>query len=168
VPDAPTLSSPSAGDTEVDLSWSANDTGGAAITGYLVEYGTVLSGLFDNDIITGNTDTTRTITGLVNDTGYQFRVSAVNVAGTSNPSTSGTATPRLQPPTTPSLRTSIGISTTSIEWRFTDTASNEVGFLLLDSVGGTSSTSTALTAYTLVTAPTTLTVTEVIEDAVTV
>ena len=82
----------SGGDGEVTLTWSAPSNNGSAISGYVVQYGTVVSGLFDN---TYNDDAVpgATVSGLTNGTEYQFRVIATNGYGDSPESNAATATP---------------------------------------------------------------------------
>ena len=83
----------SGGDGEVTLTWSAPSNNGSAISGYVVQYGTVVSGLFDN---TYNDDAVpgATVSGLTNGTEYQFRVIATNGYGDSPESNVATATPQ--------------------------------------------------------------------------
>lgn len=81
-----------AGNTRADLSWTSPDDGGSSITGYVVEYGTVSSGVFDytyNDDAIANA----TITGLSNDVEWQFRVYAINSIGNGATSNIATTTP---------------------------------------------------------------------------
>ena len=90
VPDAPTNLLLEGGDGQVTLSWEVpEDDGGFAITGY--EYRIDQTGEW---ISIGSTDTTHTVTGLVNGTEYVFQVRAVTAAGSSAPSNRVEATPR--------------------------------------------------------------------------
>ena len=90
VPDAPTNLLAVAGDAAVTLTWDApEDDSGFAITGY--EYRIDQTGEW---ISIGSTDTTHTVTGLVNGTEYVFQVRAVTAAGSSAPSNRVEATPR--------------------------------------------------------------------------
>ena len=80
---APTLGAVTAGNAQLQVSWMppAQD-GGAPITGYLVQ---VYQGTTGTVVATATTPpgaTTRTITGLVNGTGYTVDVAAVNAVGT--------------------------------------------------------------------------------------
>ncbi len=70
------------GDSEVDLSWSPPlSDGGVAITDYVIEYKLSSLGVW-SVFGDGTSDlTTATVTGLSNDTAYDFRVSAVNPVG---------------------------------------------------------------------------------------
>ena len=77
------------GDGQAVLSWDAPASdGGTAITDYEVRINR--SGPW---ISTGSTDTTYTVTGLVNGTAYTFEVRAVNAAGRSASSNRAEATP---------------------------------------------------------------------------
>ena len=83
------------GDAQSALTWTApTSAGGAAVTGYLVEQssdgGTTWSTVVAD---TGSTSTAYTVTSLANGTGYLFRVSAVNAAGTGSASSAVSANP---------------------------------------------------------------------------
>ena len=107
-----TGASATAGNSQVALSWSAPDSGGSAITDYVVEQ-------FDADTSTWNiltdgvsTATSFTVTGLTNGTSYSFRVSAKNVVGTGTVSATVTATPVTPPAPAPSSGGGSGGGTT--------------------------------------------------------
>jgi uncharacterized delta-60 repeat protein len=88
VPGAPSGVAGVSGDGEVALTWSAPASNGAVITDYVVEYsadGGVSWSVFADGT---STSTSATVTGLSNGTGYVFRVSAVNSAGTGSVSDS--------------------------------------------------------------------------------
>ncbi len=92
VPDAPRNLLADATDGAVTLMWEApEDDGGLAITDY--EYRINGQGSW---ISIGSTDTTHTVTGLVNGTAYVFQVRAVNRIGRSGPSLPAEATPIAQ------------------------------------------------------------------------
>ena len=89
VPDAPRNLLTDGGDGAVTLSWDPpQDDGGAEITDY--EYRIDRRNPW---ISTGSTDTTHTLTGLVNGTEYVFEVRAVNRIGGSRASDRAEATP---------------------------------------------------------------------------
>ena len=82
------------GDTNAVLNWLEPDTGGSPIIRYEVQWrnaGQTFNTTRQNDV----TDTTATVTGLMNGTEYFFRVRAVNSAGESTWSNEATATPRV-------------------------------------------------------------------------
>jgi hypothetical protein len=90
--------SATAGNGQVTLSWSAPNTGGSAITDYVIEQ-------FDADTSTWtvltdgvSTATSYVVTGLTNGTSYSFRVSAKNIVGTGSVSSTVSASPTAPPP----------------------------------------------------------------------
>ena len=91
VPDTPTNMVAEGTDGAVVLTWEAPEVDdGAPITDY--EYRIDGKGQW---ISIGSTDTTHTVTGLVNDTAYVFQVRAVNRVGRSPASDPVEATPRM-------------------------------------------------------------------------
>ena len=83
-----------AGDTQVSLSWTAPDNGGASITDYVVQYSSN-SGTNWTTFADGTSgDATAVVTSLTNGTAYTFRVAAVNSAGTGSYSSAASVTPR--------------------------------------------------------------------------
>src|SRR5438132_1980987 len=94
VPTAPTsLVANTVSSSQINLSWTAPNNGGSAITGYKIERsadgGSTWSTLVAN---TGITGTTYSDTGLARTTTYTYRVSAINSVGTSSPSNTASAT----------------------------------------------------------------------------
>jgi uncharacterized repeat protein (TIGR02543 family) len=81
-PGAPTALAATVGNTQVALTWTApTNTGGSAITDYLVEFST--DGTNFTTFADGTSTTaSATVTGLTNGTAYTFRVSTINAAGT--------------------------------------------------------------------------------------
>ena len=77
-PSSPTVAF---GDGQLALTWAAPANEGSAITGYEVEIGGGPSA-----VVQRGTATTYAWTGLQNGTNYQFRVTAINAAGRSDPS----------------------------------------------------------------------------------
>lgn len=81
------------GDEEIDLSWTAPASdGGSSITDYQVEYKLTTDGSWTTFVDGVSASTAATVTGLTNDLGYNFRVSAANIVGTGTPSSVVTAT----------------------------------------------------------------------------
>ena len=77
--------------TQIDLSWSKYDDNDISITGYKIE--TRINTDSEYSVVvedTGSTDTEYSHTDLIPDTIYAYRVSAVNLDGTSEPSSSTT------------------------------------------------------------------------------
>jgi titin len=100
VPGSTTLATPTAGDTQIALSWTApSSDGGASITSYKIEQSTTSAsaGFTEAVASTGSTATTKTITGLTNGQDYWFRVTAINGKGTGTASPVRSATPAMVP-----------------------------------------------------------------------
>ncbi|MDR2469438.1 MAG: fibronectin type III domain-containing protein [Tannerella sp.] len=140
-PLAPTLATPTPGNTQVTLAWTApTSNGGTAITDYEYAYGTTSgAGTWTS---TGSTGTTCTVTGLTNGTTYYFRVRAVNAAGYGATSNELTATPRTVPDAPTTVSATAG--DTEAEVSFTASVNN----------GGA-----AITGYTVTSSPDGLTAT---------
>jgi predicted phage tail protein len=82
-PAAPGRPTGTAGNKRVSLRWTAPaSTGGAAITDYVVQFRTVGSSRWSTFNDGRGTAPRATVTGLRNGTRYEFRVAAVNAAGT--------------------------------------------------------------------------------------
>jgi hypothetical protein len=95
VPQAPSVSSVSSASTQATISFSANATGGSAITGYAVTSS-------PGNITQTGSSSPITVTGLTNGTAYTFTVTATNANGVSAASSaSSSVTPiDLAPPLT--------------------------------------------------------------------
>ncbi|WGD37114.1 fibronectin type III domain-containing protein [Lysinibacter sp. HNR] len=95
--DAPVLLEAEAGDTEVKLTWEApENTGGSALTGYLIEYSADAGVTWDSITVSLEDldgDLSYTVGRLTNGTEYSFRVSGMNTAGVGPESNVLTATP---------------------------------------------------------------------------
>lgn len=84
------------GNAKAYLSWAAPVDGGRAITDYLVEYKLTSEPTTWTTFADGTSTTaSATVTGLTNDSSYDFRVSAINEIGTGPVSATVTDTPRL-------------------------------------------------------------------------
>lgn len=90
--------SATAGNSQLVLSWSAPDTGGSAITDYVIEQFDAGSSTWTVLTDGVSTATTHTVTGLTNGTSYSFRVSAKNIVGTGTASATFTGTPAAPAP----------------------------------------------------------------------
>jgi len=105
VPGQPASVSGVAGVGQVALSWTApTSDGGSPLTDYVVEYSTNSGTTWITFADSVSTTASVTVTGLVNGTGYVFRVSARNIAGTGLPSSSSSS---VVPRTAPSAAQSV-------------------------------------------------------------
>jgi hypothetical protein len=133
VPNAPTSVVATPGSAQASLTWTApTSNGGSAVTGYVVTpfIGTSAGA----PISTGSTTTSYTYTGLVNGTGYTFRVAAVNAVGTGpESSASNSVTPT-------------GAALVPVDPNITIPASNLYQLLLEMPTSGPSGTSQVLIA----------------------
>ena len=95
-PDAPVISSVTAGNAQVAVAWGAPATNGTAISDYVVQYSTSSSGSYTTFADGLSTSTSATVTGLTNGTAYYFKVAATNSVGTgSDSAASAASTPTL-------------------------------------------------------------------------
>ena len=82
-PDAPTALSATPGEQDMTLAWTAPaSNGGVALTDYTVQYRVLNAPTWSTFADGTSTATTATVTGLTVGTTYEFRVAAVNTAGT--------------------------------------------------------------------------------------
>ena len=103
-----------AGDTQATLSWAApTNTGGSAVTDYVVEYSVQRSGVWSVFSDGVSTSLSATVTGLVNDTSYSFRVSALNAVNTGVAALASTSITPVTTTTTTTTTTSTTTSTTT-------------------------------------------------------
>jgi alpha-tubulin suppressor-like RCC1 family protein len=140
-----------AGDTQATVSWSAPaNNGSSAVTDYIVEYSVQSSGVWTvfNDGV--STSLSATVTGLINDTSYSFRVSALNAINTGatalaltsiTPVTTTTTTTTTVAPTTTISTTTIPITTTTAT---STTAGSSTSSSTTTSTIASTSTTTAL------------------------
>ena len=78
---------------QVALNWTAPTVGGSPITDYLIEYQVSSSGQWTTFAHSASSATTATITGLINNISYDFRVSAIYTQGTGTVSNTATTRP---------------------------------------------------------------------------
>jgi len=103
-----------AGNTQATLSWAAPaSSGGSAITDYVVEYSVQSSGVWSVLSDGVSTSLSATVTGLVNDTSYSFRVSALNVVNTGAVALSSPSVTPVTTTTTTTTTTTIATTTTT-------------------------------------------------------
>ena len=96
VPNAPTLSA-TPGDTLVELFWTVpTNLGGSEITGYIIQH-KLSSDPWPGTSTTVGNILTSTITGLTNGLSYDFRINAINDAGTGASSNVAQVAPILPP-----------------------------------------------------------------------
>ena len=151
-PATPTASNITA--TGATLAWTApTSNGGAAITGYIVQYRPTTSSTWQSVTVTAPTTST-TLTGLASDTGYTFRVTAQNSAGNSPASATSTLTTLTAAPSAPAAPTASSITATGATVSWTAPASNGGATITRYIVEYRPATATAWQSVT-VTAPTT-------------
>ena len=94
IPDMPTGLTPTAGNTQMSLSWTAPvSDGGNAITDYVVEYKLSTDSTWTIFADAISTLTTTTVIGLTNGKSYDFRVYAVNNVGQGTASAVASSSP---------------------------------------------------------------------------
>ena len=142
VPGAPSNLVATAGDTTVQLTWTApSSDGGSPITGY-----TVTGSPGGTCSTTGAT--TCTASGLTNGTPYTFHVTATNAVGTGPESNAASATPQAAatvPGAPTNLAATAGDTTVQLTWTApTDDGGSPItGYTVTGSPGGTCSTTGA-------------------------
>ncbi len=147
-PAAPTgLTATAAGQTTINLSWTApTNTGGAAITGYRIEVSPNGTSNWTNlQANTGLTTTSYSHTGLSAGDTRHYRVSAINSVGTgvaSNVASATTSTPTATRPAAPTglTATAAGPTTINLSWTApTNTGGADItGYRIEVSPNGTS------------------------------
>lgn len=117
IPSAPTDLSATPGNTQVTLSWTGpKNTGGSSIVDYIIQYRDDL-GAFTTFKDGSGTTTTVIVTGLSNDTLYEFRVAARNQVNTGSWSDVAEARPQMPAPSAPTgLSTAPGNGYVRLTW----------------------------------------------------
>ncbi len=111
-PNAPTNITPTAGNGQVTLTWTASPTA----TSYTVNFGTNSVGPF-NISIPNISGTSTPITGLTNGVTYYFVVTANNSSGAGDPSAPVSATPQLPAPAKPTgVTATAGVQQVVLSW----------------------------------------------------
>jgi alpha-tubulin suppressor-like RCC1 family protein len=136
-----------AGDAQATLSWVAPaSNGGLEVTDYVVEYSVQGSGvwsLFEDEV---STSLSATVTGLVNDTSYSFRISARNIVNTSATALALSAITPVTTTTTSTTTTSTTTSTTTTVLPTTTSSSTTTTTTVpADTTSSSTSTSTSTT-----------------------
>jgi hypothetical protein len=149
VPDAPTGVTPSAGDSQATLSWTAPaSNGGSAITGYDV---TRYVGGTAQGVTSVGAVTQATVTGLSNGTTYTFRVAAKNAIGTGPQSAESTpVTPKTVPGTPTSVTASASDAQAALSWSapVSDGGSAITGYDVTPYAGGVAQGTTSVGVVT--------------------
>ena len=103
------------GNRQVLLSWTAPNNGGSAITDYAIQFkstngswATVTDGV--------STQTSFSVTSLSNGSAFDFRVAAINVAGTGGYSSEVASTPRTTPGAPTDLSRTLGDGEMTLGW----------------------------------------------------
>ena len=116
-PSTPSAPTPTRGDTQVSLTWTAPANGGSAITDYLVQYSSDSGSSWTTFADGTSATTSATVTGLTNGTSYAFRIAAVNAAGTSSYSSASTSVTAAGVPVAPGAPTATaGNASVSLSW----------------------------------------------------
>lgn len=115
-PSAPSDTVATPGNRQVLLSWTAPSDGGAAITDYTIEFKATTSGSWTTFTDGTSSAASATVTGLLNGTSYDFRVTSINTVGSSSVSAVVSATPRTTPGAPGSLTATTGDAQLSLSW----------------------------------------------------
>ncbi|MCY3784559.1 MAG: fibronectin type III domain-containing protein [Chloroflexi bacterium] len=126
LPAAPVLTATVVSSSRIDLLWTQPDSGGAAITGYDVEYKLATAQSW-TDASHSGTVRTDSITGLTRVTAYQFRVRAVNSVGNGGWSAIVSASTISGVIGTPTLTATVASSTqVNLSWTEPDGGGNAI------------------------------------------
>jgi alpha-tubulin suppressor-like RCC1 family protein len=146
-----------AGDAQATLSWSAPvSNGGSEVTDYVIEHSVQGSGvwsLFEDEV---STSLGATVTGLVNDTSYSFRISARNIVNTSATALALSAITPVTTTTTSTTTTSTTTSTTTTVLPTTTSSSTTTTTTVPADTTSTTTSTTTTTTFTTTTTTTTV------------
>ena len=123
--------------TKIDITWTDNATNE---DGFRVEQAPGGTATFTEIATVAANTTGFEQTDLLAETAYSYRVRAYNAAGSSGYSNTATATTRAAPPAPPAAPSALvarAVSATQINLSWTDNASNEDGFRIVQAPGGT-------------------------------
>ena len=124
-PDPPTgLTASYTSPTQYDLSWTAGNDGGSAITGYFIEINKNGGGWTTEVANTGSTSTSYPDTDLTAGDDASYRVSAINPIGTSTASLESNVVTTPTVPSAPLSLTATTIDDTSIEINWSQPTTN--------------------------------------------
>lgn len=110
---------PTPSDGQVALSWSAPANNGASITDYIVQYKLSSSSTWITFSDGTSATTSATVTGLTNDSAYDFQVAAVNSVGTGDYSATVSSTPTATVDLRTAALTAVNATSGSL-WDMTD------------------------------------------------
>ncbi|MBO9577725.1 MAG: fibronectin type III domain-containing protein [Microbacteriaceae bacterium] len=162
-PGTPTDLVATPGDAEIGLAWTAPASGDSPITDYIVEFREVGAPSWFTFLDGTGTATATTVTGLTNDTDYEFRVYAESAYGPGGPSAPVTATPSAVVPGIPTdLTAAPGNAEITLNWspplydggspvtgyRYEYRALGDPSWIAYDVIGATNATQGALTRGT--------------------
>ena len=114
LPDDPVAGTPVAGNSSVELSWTAPATNGRDISGYVITISPAPTAGQPAEV--SGTSTSVTLTGLANGTEYSFVVAAKNLRGTGLASASVTSTPFTAPTKMSAPTVSAGDEKVTVSW----------------------------------------------------
>lgn len=135
VPSAPAQFSGTSGDQQATVSWIAPDNGGFQISSYRV-FRALGTGPFL--LVSNNSQTSHSDSGLVNGQHYTYKVSAINRLGEGPASALVTLTPRTAPSVPGGLRAYFGDARATLSWDMPldDGGSNVTSYNIYEGVSG--------------------------------
>lgn len=137
VPNAPTSLILTSGNTQIGLSWTAPvNTGNLTLTDYVVDFKATASSSWSTFADAVSTSTAGNVTGLINGTSYDFRVSAVNAVGQGDPSNVASATPATIPVAPTSISAVAGNANASVNFILTDNGGSAINYYTVTSNPG--------------------------------